>query len=239
MRRLLLGVLIVGAMGFVAYEVRGAVRAARRPTLQWTRPADPAKAGWERIGHDWIPPRSASTPAAWRRAEHPEGAKAPPGTYVPAGFHPRFREMIVYDFSQTIDAKLGKDWPVEKRAAVAKIQNDLWDEHGPNVDLYHDKRISQPEYAERTHAAFLHYSEAFAKLLSDEEFEKLFDVPRGTDFYYVLFHSPSEQPGLPVNTQTTAVPVADHTHDPPPPPMQSPPPPPAPTSSEPKGFLKK
>lgn len=122
----------------------------------------------------------------------------PPGTYLPRGFAADFRERIVKDFNAAIDARLGDAATPEQRKAAAAVQNAFWDEHGPNVDLFRDGKISQPEFAERTHLATLHFAQGMAKIFDDPLYVKLFDVPKDVDPYYQLFHSNEEQPGLPM-----------------------------------------
>lgn len=246
--RVLLSLLAVAALAFVVYELRAPASA----------PATHPVAGEEVAS---APLGTTSAPPAHKKAGSPKIASnlpaAAPGQYVPRGFPPNFRAMIVHDFGGVIDARLGKDWSPEKRAAIAKIQNELWDEHGPNVDAFADHKISQPEFAERTHNAFAHASDRYAQVLSDSEYEKLFDVPRGSDQFYLLFHSAKEQPGMPIDPYDDARPMAanlpppaepepsgpkntsvskgDRLADPPPSAVSSPPPPPPPPSSSTKG----
>ena len=241
--------LAAAALAFVGYELRAPAGALLTPH----HATEEVAAG---------PHGVTSAPPTQRKVGTPKIAAnlpaAAPGQYVPRGFLPNFRAVIVHDFGAVIDARLGKDWSPEKRAAIAKIQNELWDEHGPNVDAFADHKISQPEFAERTHMAFSHASEKYAQVLSDSEYEKLFDVPRGTDQFYVLFHSPQEQPGMPIDAYNDAqhpmaanlpppaepepvgpknasVSKADSIVAAPPPAAVSPPPPPPPPSSSTKG----
>jgi hypothetical protein len=39
-------------------------------------------------------------------------------------------------------------------------------------------------------------SSAWEKIFTDDEYQKIFDVPKGTDTFYVMAHSPDEQPGM-------------------------------------------
>lgn len=133
-----------------------------------------------------------------------------PGTYVPRGFDPNFRDRIVAEFQYDIDRKLGRDFPAERRAEIARVQNEFWDQHGPNVDLLQDGKISQPEFAERTHMALIKESESFAGILSDAEFEKLFDFPKGVDFYSIMAHSSQEQAGMPFQPEKSSPPIASN-----------------------------
>jgi hypothetical protein len=65
------------------------------------------------------------------------------------------------------------------------------------------------------------------KIFTDEEYQKVFDVPKGTDTFYVLAHSKEEQPGMrfaeqqretPPNLSVLPQPAPDATDDDSPPP---------------------
>ncbi|MGZ3438705.1 MAG: hypothetical protein ACXVDD_04290, partial [Polyangia bacterium] len=129
--------------------------------------------------------------------------KHKPGEYVPRGFSANYREQIIKDFGESIDARLGKDFPADKRKAMADVQNAFWDDHGPDVDLFKDGKISQPEFAERTHLSTNRFMEGMAKQLTDEQYLKLFDLPKDVDAFYQLYHSPEEQPGMPMQAQNS------------------------------------
>ena len=120
----------------------------------------------------------------------------PPGEYIPRGFAKSFREQIKVDFGDAIDFRLGKDFPSEKRKLAAAVQDAFWDEHGPNVDLFAEGKITQPEFAERTHLATTHFAEGMGKVFSDDEYLTLFDMPKDVDAFYQLYHSKDEQPGM-------------------------------------------
>jgi hypothetical protein len=120
------------------------------------------------------------------------------GEYVPKGFSANYREQIIKDFGDSIDFRLGKDFPADKRKAMAEVQNAFWDDHGPDVDLFKDGKISQPEFAERTHLSTNRFMEGMAKQLTDEQYLKLFDLPKDVDAFYQLYHSAEEQPGMPL-----------------------------------------
>ena len=200
-------ILIVLCLMAVLFSLAVVVREHRAVSAQVATPAPPPP-GPERPKQ--IVPKLGARPAppAWT------GSLVPPGSYTPKGFPSDFRNRIINDFGGLIDARLGKDFPDEKRKRAAEIQNQFWDEHGPTVDLFQDGRITQPEFAERTHLAMAHMEERFAQLFTDDEFQKVFDAPRGTDFYYGLFHSADEQPGMPVKPYENGSP--DYAKLPPP-----------------------
>lgn len=171
--------------------------------------------GGEGAGRARPPKYAASAPQPWATVPGD-----PKHSYTPKGFAPNFREMIVHDLGQVIDVKLGKNFSLEKRQKIAEIQNEFWDEQGPNVDAFQSHQIGQPEFAEKTHLAFIHSAEKYAQVLTPNEYEKLFDSPPGSDPYPMMFHSKNEQPGLPVNPY-------DNGSEPPPavgPPPGEPPP---------------
>ena len=124
--------------------------------------------------------------------------KYPPGEYVPKGFSANYRQQIIKDFGDAIDFRLGKDFPADKRKAMAEVQNAFWDDHGPDVDMFKDGKISQPEFAERTHLSTTRFMEGMGKQLTDAEYLKLFDMPKDVDAFYQLYHSAAEQPGMPM-----------------------------------------
>jgi hypothetical protein len=128
------------------------------------------------------------------------GTRAAPGTYLPRGFSPEFRERIVKDFGEQIDHRLGASATAEQRTAAAAVQNAFWDVHGPNVDLFREHKISQPEFAERTHLAMIKFADGMANIFTDAQYVKMFDMPKGVDPYYAMFHSAEEQPGLPMKS---------------------------------------
>jgi hypothetical protein len=142
--------------------------------------------------------------------------KYPPGAYVPKGFAANYRQQIVNDFSAMVDYRLGRDFPVEKRQTMAAVQNAFWDDHGPDVDLFADGKISQPEFAERTHRSTVAFADGMSKVLTDQEYMRIFDMPKDVDPFYQLYHSPEEQPGMkaklaqavPSNEPPRALPMA-------------------------------
>jgi len=124
------------------------------------------------------------------------GKKYPPGTYTPAGFAVDYRERVVHEFSHFMSTRLGKELDEERAKQVADVQNKFWDHHGPNVDLLAQGRITQPQFAERAHDAMIDFATGMEKIFTDDEYQKIFDVPKGTDTFYVLAHSKEEQPGM-------------------------------------------
>jgi hypothetical protein len=122
--------------------------------------------------------------------------KYPPGTYIPAGFDADFRQHVKMEFSHFAATRLGSDLDEKRMAQVAAVQDAFWDVHGPDSDLFMQGRISQPEFAERAHKNIIEMSTAMEKIFTDEEYLKIFDVPKSTDTFYVLAHSPDEQPGM-------------------------------------------
>lgn len=122
--------------------------------------------------------------------------KYPPGTYTPAGFAVDYRERVVHEFGHFMSTRLGKELDEERAKQVAAVQNRFWDSHGPDVDLFAQGKITQPEFAERSHQTMIAFASDMEKIFTDDEYQKVFDVPKGTDTYYVLAHSASEQPGM-------------------------------------------
>jgi hypothetical protein len=122
--------------------------------------------------------------------------KYPPGTYTPEGFAADYRDRIKRDFGGFVEARLGHPMSPEQAAKVAAVQDAFWDQHGPNVDRFRDRTISRPEFAERTHQDTILFTEGMEKVFSDEEYQRIFDIPKGTDAYPLLYHSKEEQPGL-------------------------------------------
>jgi hypothetical protein len=127
--------------------------------------------------------------------------------YVPQGFDANFRQRIVADLGRDIDTKLGQGFPMARRVQIAEVQNQFWDVHGPDVDLLREGKIDQPEFALRTRNATAQYQEGMAAALSDEDYEKLFDFPKGADFFSILYHSPTEQPGMSMKDHQQAPPT--------------------------------
>ncbi|HEX8950299.1 MAG TPA: hypothetical protein VF945_00570 [Polyangia bacterium] len=124
--------------------------------------------------------------------------KYAPGTYTPRGFAADYRDRIKHDFAGFAEARLGHPMSPEQAQKVAAVQDAFWDQHGPNVDRFGYHQISQPEFAERTHQDTIQFTEGMEKVFSDEEYQKLFDIPKGADAYPLLYHSKEEQPGMPV-----------------------------------------
>jgi hypothetical protein len=190
MRRLFLAAIVIAAGALVVVELGHARRVAPAGTAPIVTtevpPPGTTPQAHVRGSKTWAPP-------PWVRSE-PQLTRG----FVPRGFRPDFREMIVSQFQDTINARLGQDFPVAKRIRIAEAQNAFWDENGPLVDAFQSGRMSQPEFAERTHMAMAHYADHLEKILSDDEYQKLLDSPKGVDPYYLLFHSPGEQPGMPM-----------------------------------------
>lgn len=152
----------------------------------------------------------AELPASFMRApeHHQTGeavASAPVPGYVPAGLPPDFRERIVRDFADHVEARLGPNaLTAEQRDAIARAQHEFWDEHGPNVDEFTTGNITQLELASRTRLAMKHFADRVADTLSDAEYFALFDMTKGDDLYGAMFHSADEQPGLPMKPTEAA-----------------------------------
>jgi hypothetical protein len=122
--------------------------------------------------------------------------KYPPGTYTPAGFAEDYRERVVREFSHFTSTRLGRELDEERSKKVSAVQNKFWDEHGPNVDLLAQGKLTQQEFAERAHQAMIGFASGMESIFTDDEYQKVFDVPKGTDTFYVLAHSKDEQPGM-------------------------------------------
>jgi hypothetical protein len=156
-----------------------------------------ARAARARVAESLTP--TPALPPPWARAPLPAGASAPPGTYTPRGFAADFRERVKHDFSDFAEKRLSHPLTPEQAARVAAVQDAFWDRHGPNVDLFRAGRIGQPEFAARTHEGMIAFAQGMEKIFDDDDYQKLFDVPKASDPFPLLFHSKEEQPGLAMN----------------------------------------
>lgn len=133
--------------------------------------------------------------------------KYSPGTYIPAGFAANFRDHIKGDFADMITTRLGKPLSPAREAQVEAVQDAFWDDHGPDVDLFKEGKIGQPEFAERTHRSTLLFANGMSKIFDDADYQKLFDMPKDVDPFYQLYHSQEEQPGMPVGNNDAPTPL--------------------------------
>jgi hypothetical protein len=182
-------VLVLIAVGFYAWRTTRVAHALAPPAIAQA-PADTTPNGFVPKAYTRTRPQLYNGPAF-----DPQ-KKYPPGTYTPSGFAVDYRERVVHEFSHFMSTRLGKELDEERAKQVAVVQNKFWDQHGPNVDLFDQGRISQPEFAERAHQTMIAFATDMEKIFTDEEYQKVFDVPKGTDTYYVLAHSQTEQPGM-------------------------------------------
>jgi hypothetical protein len=121
-----------------------------------------------------------------------------PGTYTPQGFAADYRDRIKHDFAAFAESRLGRPLSPAEAAKAAAVQDAFWDQHGPNVDRFGEHQISQPEFAERTHQDTIQFTEGMEKVFGDADYQKVFDIPKGTDAFPLLYHSKEEQPGMPM-----------------------------------------
>jgi len=185
----ILAVLVLIAAGYYAWRTARVAHAVAPPTVSQA-PADTAPNGF-------VPkPYVRTRPIAYSGPAFDPKKKYPPGTYTPAGFAADYRERVVHEFSHFMSTRLGKELDEERAKQVAAVQNKFWDDHGPNVDLLAQGRITQPEFAERAHQTMIAFATDMEKIFTDDEYQKVFDVPKGTDTFYVLAHSKDEQPGM-------------------------------------------
>jgi len=134
--------------------------------------------------------------------------KYAPGTYTPRGFAADYRDRIKADFAGFAQARLGHPLSAEQEKAVAAAQDAFWDQHGPNVDRFAYHQISQPQFAEATHEDTILFTQGMEKAFSDEDYQRVFDIPKGTDAFPLLYHSKEEQPGMPVANVANPTPNA-------------------------------
>ena len=183
----ILAVLVLVAVGFYAWRSTRVAHAVAMPTQA---PPDAAPNGF-------VPkPYTRTRPQMYTGPAFDPHKKYPPGTYTPAGFAVDYRQRVVHEFSHFMSTRLGKELDEERAKQVAAVQNKFWDDHGPNVDLLAQGRITQPEFAERAHQTMIAFATDMEKIFTDDEYQKIFDVPKGTDTFYVLAHSKEEQPGM-------------------------------------------
>jgi hypothetical protein len=81
-----------------------------------------------------------------------------------------------------------------------------WRQHAPGNGNCYDSNffyrwtyLSQGvchQFAERAHKSMIDFATGMEKIFTDDEYMKVFDVPKGTDTFYVLAHSQEEQPGM-------------------------------------------
>jgi hypothetical protein len=159
-------------------------------------PAAPAAAHATPTEDEVEQPRAPLPEWPMRASFSNRARRAEPGTYTPRGFAPDYRDRVKRDFSTLVEARLGHPLTPEQASLAAAVQDAFWDLHGPNVDLFREHQISQPELAERTHAAMIEFASGMERVFNSEDFEKVFDVPKGSDPYPLIFHSKEEQPGL-------------------------------------------
>jgi hypothetical protein len=157
----------------------------------------PKQAPAETAPNGFVPkPMVRTPPQLYNGPAFDPRKKYPPGTYTPAGFAVDYRQRVVREFGHFMSTRLGKELDEERAKQVAAVQNKFWDEHGPNVDLLAQGKITQPEFGERAHQAMIGFASDMEKIFTDDEYQKVFDVPKGTDTFYVLAHSKDEQPGM-------------------------------------------
>ena len=216
----ILAVLVLIAVGYYAWRSGRVAHAVAPPTVMQAPP--------ETAPNGFVPkPYVRTRPAIYAGPAYDPQKKYPPGTYTPAGFAADYRERVVHEFSHFMSTRLGKELDEERAKQVAAVQNKFWDQHGPNVDLLAEGRITQPEFADRAHQTMIAFATDMEKIFTDEEYQKVFDVPKGTDTFYVLAHSKEEQPGMrfaeqqreaPPNLSVLPQPAPDATDDDSPPP---------------------
>lgn len=222
-RRLLsiAAVLVLIAVGFYAFWAAHSGPLAHAATQPQKAP-DVATQTWQ------PKPLVRTRPKIYAGPAFVPEKKYPPGTYTPAGFAEDYRERVVHEFAHFMSTRLGRELDEDRAKQVAAVQNKFWDSHGPDVDLLREGKISQPEFAERSHQTMITFAGDMEKIFTDDEYQKIFDVPKGTDTYYVLVHSPQEQPGMQFQPERPAPPnlsvlptphptEASESNDPPPP----------------------
>jgi hypothetical protein len=188
---LLVAVVLLAAAGFYAWWASHSGLTARMAST-------PKPAGEEGASTSTFVPK----PIQRSRAPIYSGPKFdpaktyPPGTYTPQGFAVDYRERVVREFSHFMSSRLGHELDEERAKQVAAVQNKFWDQHGPNTDLLRDGKITQQEFSDRSHQVMVSFATDMEKIFTDEEYQKVFDVPKGTDTFYALAHSKDEQPGM-------------------------------------------
>ena len=187
----LVSFLVLVAVGFYALR-GGAAHHVNLPT-----PASAAdKAAAPAIAAAPIQKATAGhRPEPYRGPAFDPAKKYAAGTYTPRGFPADFRTRVKRDFADLATERLGHPLSEEQAKAAAAVQDAFWDQHGPTVDLFQDRKIPQPEFAERTHTDTIAFTTGMEKVFSDDDYQKLFDVPKGTDAFPLLYHSKDEQPG--------------------------------------------
>jgi hypothetical protein len=225
----IVAVLVLIAAGFYAWWVTRTAPGAQAAITPKQAPPEVAVNGF-------VPkPLVRTRPKLYMGPAFDPQKKYPPGTYTPAGFAEDYRERVQREFSHFISSRLGKELDEERAKRVAAAQNKFWDEHGPNVDLLAQGKITQPEFSDRTHRINIAMDTELESIFTDDEYQKVFDVPKGTDTFYVMAHSKEEQPGMKFvpekpgegpapNLSVLATPhptEASETDDPPPPPSSN------------------
>lgn len=185
----ILALLVLVAVGFYVWRSSRMARASGPSGVPQAAPAT-ASNGFQPKPYVRTKPQPYMGPA------FDPHKKYAPGTYTPAGFAVDYRERVVHEFSHFMSTRLGKELDDERAKQVAAVQNKFWDDHGPNVDLLAQGKITQPEFAERAHKSMIDFATGMEKIFTDDEYQKVFDVPKGTDTFYVLAHSKEEQPGM-------------------------------------------
>jgi hypothetical protein len=130
------------------------------------------------------------------RAPPPLGAQ-PPVIPRPLGFAPDYLARIHRDFADFAGRRLGRGLSGDEAAGAAAAQDAFWAEHAPNVLLLQRGALRPEEFASRTRAATRHFAARLERVFSDGDHLTIFDVPKGTDWFPLLYHSPAEQPGRP------------------------------------------
>lgn len=121
-----------------------------------------------------------------RRAFQPtDPAQQPahkPGAHdqAPGVLDPKIRQGILARLQEDIDNKLGRDFPADKRARAAAIENKFYDDHGAAQERFRAGTLSAGDYAELSRQQNVTRARAFEALLSDEEYRKLFGYGKGS-----------------------------------------------------------
>jgi len=185
----IVALLVLMAVGFYAWRASRVARAAL--------PRSTPQPGPVVADNGFVPqPYARTRPKPYNGPAYDPAKHYAPGTYTPAGFAEDYRQRVVHEFGHFMSTRLGKELDDARAQKVAAVQNHFWDVHGPNVDLLAQGRITQPEFAQRAHQSMIEFASGMEKIFTDDEYLKVFDVPKGTDTFYVLAHSKEEQPGM-------------------------------------------
>ena len=90
------------------------------------------------------------------------------------------------EFYLLIDYRLGKSFPVDRRAALWAVQRDLLRKTKRSFVGHVISRLMKRDDAARLQDALDNALEKFAKLLSDEELHALFCIPDGEEVRLTL-----------------------------------------------------